>query len=205
MEIIGRVRVWIYDRAVAPMTATWYRKVLERLPPGCELLDVGIGTGSALMINTNLLIEKDIFVRGIDVDRAYIAHCRREVARRRLRGSIDARCESLYDHYGGPYDAIYFSGSFMLLPDPQAALRHARLLLMPGGQLYFTLTFEHQSSRFIERLKPWLRFLTTIDFGRVTYEYEFRKTLCGGGVALEELKVLHKGRRRSAILAIGRV
>ena len=46
-----RLRARIYDAAIVHMTAAWYRAVLERQPPGCRLLDVGIGTGSALLAN----------------------------------------------------------------------------------------------------------------------------------------------------------
>ena len=105
---------------------------------------------------------------------------------------------------GGPYDAAYFSASFMLLPDPPAALRHVRSLLADGSPVYFTQTFEHARSRAVELVKPLLRLVTTIDFGRVTYEADFRRALAAGGLALEETETLHAGPRRSAILAVGR-
>ena len=74
----------------------------------------------------------------------------------------------------------------------------------PGGRLYFTQTFEHERSRAVEILKPLLRLVTTIDFGQVTYEADFRRALTAGGVEIEELAVLHPGRRRSGILAVTR-
>jgi hypothetical protein len=105
---------------------------------------------------------------------------------------------------GGPYDAAYWSGSFMLLPDPPGALRHVATLLAPGGHMYFTQTFEHERSRAFEILKPLLRMVTSIDFGRVTYEAPFRAALIDGGAVLESLEVLDAGRKRSAILAVAR-
>lgn len=204
MNIIDHMRVWIYDRAVVSMTASWYRAVLGRMPLGCRVLDIGVGTGSALLANADILIGKGIHVTGVDVDAAYIGHCKLEVAYRGLAERINVRLESVYDHKGGPYDAAYFSASFMLLPDPLAALQHIRSLLLPEARLYFTQTFEHKSSRFVESTKPLLRLLTTIDFGRVTYERDFRKTLVAGGILLERLEVLHAGKRRSAILATAR-
>jgi SAM-dependent methyltransferase len=199
------VRARIYDAAIVRMTAAWYRAVLERLSPGCRVLDVGIGTGSALLANADLLIAKDLRVTGIDVDAAYVARCRRAVAARGLAGRVAVRLESVDDHHGGPYDAAYFSGSFMLLPDPARALRHVCTLLTPGARVWFTQTIEERPSRAVEMLKPLLRRVTTIDFGRVTYEADFRDTLAAAGVALEELQVLRRGRRRSAVLAVGRL
>jgi SAM-dependent methyltransferase len=204
MRAAHRARALIYDTAIAGLTAGWYRAVLARLPEGCHLLDVGIGTGSALLANAEMLRARRIRVTGLDIDAAYVQRCRREVARRGLGDVVTARLESVYDHRGGPYDAAYFSGSFMLLPDPVGALRHVRPLLVPGGRIYFTQTFEHGPSRLVERLKPLLRHLTTIDFGRVTYEADFRRALADGDEAIETFETLTPGARRSSVLAVSR-
>lgn len=194
------MRAALYDLAIVPLTASWYEAVLTRLPRGCRLLDVGIGTGGALLTQADRVAAQDLHVTGVDIDADYVARCARQVARRGLSQHVTARVESIYDHQGGPYDAAYFSGSFMLLPDPPAAVRHVVSLLSPGGRLWFTQTFEHERSPFLERMKPLLRRLTTIDFGRVTYEDEFRRALDAGGVAIDERIVLHAGARRSALL-----
>jgi ubiquinone/menaquinone biosynthesis C-methylase UbiE len=204
MGVIRTARAFIYDTAIVGRTAAWYRAVLEHLAPGCRLLDVGIGTGSALIANADLVVAKDVRVTGVDIDAAYVERCNRRVAKVGLSGHIAARLESIYDHRGGPYDAAYFSASFMLLPDPPAALRHVRSLLAPGSRIYFTQTFEHDRSRAVELVKPLLRLVTTIDFGRVTYESDFRRALVGGGVEIEKLETLQGGARRSAALAIAR-
>lgn len=201
MRIVRRARSRIYDAAIVGLTADWYRNVLERLPEGCPLLDVGIGTGSALLANAALLRTRRIHVTGLDIDAAYIERCRREVAMQGLGDLIVPRLESVYDHRGGPYGAAYFSASFMLLPEPEAALRHVRSLLEPGARIYFTQTFEHAPSRAVELVKPLLRLVTTIDFGRVTYEADFRRALTGGGEALESLETISPGARRSGVLA----
>jgi SAM-dependent methyltransferase len=202
MSVVDRARARIYDAAIVGMTAAWYRAVLTRLPPRCRLLDIGIGTGSALMANADVVVAKDVRVTGVDIDEAYVQRCRRAVANRKLGNHIECRRESIYDHHGGPYDAAYFSASFMLLPDPPGALRHVRSLLAPEGRLYFTQTFEHDRSALIERLKPLLRLVTTIDFGRVTYEADFRRALAAGGVEIEQFEVLHAAPRRSAVLVV---
>jgi SAM-dependent methyltransferase len=204
MRAVHRARGLIYDAAIVGLTAAWYRAVLDRLPPGCRLLDIGIGTGSALLANGDVLRARRFHVTGLDIDAAYIERCRREVQQRGLGDVVTARLESVYDHRDGPYDAAYFSASFMLLPDPEAALRHVRSLLEPAARIYFTQTFEHAPSRAVEVFKPLLKLLTTIDFGRVTYEADFRRALAGGGEELESLEVISPGARRSGILAVAR-
>jgi SAM-dependent methyltransferase len=204
LPLAFRVRSAVYDALISRMTGGWYRAVLNRLPTGCRLLDVGIGTGAALVANADLLVENDVRVVGVDVDRAYVERCRTIVARRGLDDRVTVRLESIDAHEGGPYDAAYFSGSFMLLPDPPATLRRVRTLLSPGGPVYFTQTFEHRRSRAAELAKPILRALTGIDFGRVTYESEFRASLADGGIRLVEKAALHDGSHRSVVLVVGR-
>lgn len=178
--------------------------MLERVPEGARILDVGIGTGGALVGNADLLQRRNLHVTGIDIDPDYVSRCVDLVRARGLDDRIEARLESVYDHTGGPYDAAYFSASFMLLPDPQGALAHVGALLAPAGQLYFTQTFENERSPFMERFKPMLRSLTTIDFGRVTYEEDFRSELMSSGAEILELTRLGGNRMRSYHLAVAK-
>ena len=204
MRLVARARSMVYDAAIVGMTTGWYRAVLRRLSIGCRLLDVGIGTGAALVANADLLVEKKLRITGIDVDADYVERCRLAVSRHRLDDSVTVRLESIDVHQGGPYDAVYFSGSFMLLPDPVGTLRHVRSLMVPGEPVYFTQTFEHRRSRAVELVKPWLRRLTGIDFGRVTYESDFRATVAGAAFHVVEMETLRPGRRRSAVLVVAR-
>lgn len=198
------MRALIYDLAITHLTAGWYRTVLDHLPQGCRLLDVGIGTASALLANASVITSKDLRVTGIDIDADYVERARQGVERRGLEDRVEVRLESIYDHRGGPYDAAYFSASFMLLPDPPAALRVVTSQLAPGGRIYFTQTFERHRSSLVEKVKPMLKRVTTIDFGQVTYEDDFRRALADGGLEIEELTALDKGRRRYSVLAVAR-
>lgn len=204
MRISRRVRAAVYDAAVASMTARWYASVLEELPDRCRLLDIGIGTGAALVENASIVRAKRLRITGIDIDAAYVERCRELLVERNLAEFVEARLESIYDHAGGPYDAAYFSGSFMLLPDPVGALRHVAGLLAPGARLYFTQTFEHRHSRLVEWIKPALRFVTSIDFGAVTYEHDFLDALSQARLVVERKSALHEGRSRSSMLVIAR-
>ena len=64
-------------------------------------------------------------------------------------------------------DAVYFSGSFSLLPDPLEALNAAQQLVKPGGTIYITQTYASSSSRMGAITKPLIKYFTTIDFGQL--------------------------------------
>jgi SAM-dependent methyltransferase len=198
------VRGFIYDTLILRLTSGWYAEVLRRVPEGATLLDVGIGTAGALLANDDLVKRKRLRVVGIDIDGDYIARARRRIADSSLAGLAEVRLESVYDHQGGPYDAVYFSGSFMLLPQPEAALQHCSALLSPGGRMFFTQTIQKQPARWMEILKPMLKGVTSIDFGRVTYEDDFRAQIHAAGLELEEFTALAHHGSRASYLAVAR-
>ena len=175
---------------------------MRRLPDGAALLDVGIGTAGALLANGDLVTQKRLRVTGIDIDADYVFDARKRLHESSLCHTARVYRESVYDHTGGPYDAVYFSASFMLLPDPKRALRHCCHLLNPNGRIYFTQTMQDVRSPLMETLKPMLRRFTTIDFGRVTYEDDFRAQIHAAGLELEEFSTLSRHRGRSSCLAV---
>ncbi len=199
------MRGLIYDAVIRPLTTQWYREVLVRLAPHQSLLDVGIGTGGALVNNAALLRQKNLQVTGVDIDADYVERCRKLIVRTHLDDQVAVRLESIYDHtVVKRYDAIYFSASFMLLPDPARCLDHVRSLLAPNGQVFFTQTFQEKQSKLLEVAKPMLHKVTTIHFGQVTYEADFLKILDDGGLRLDELATIGRQGHRTFRLAIGR-
>jgi hypothetical protein len=77
------------------------------------------------------------------------------------------------------FDVIIFGSSFMLMPNQQKALEIAKSKkdfnldsLNIDGKIYFLLTIYQQKSllnNIMDYLKPYLKYLTTVDFGKVTY------------------------------------
>jgi len=62
----------VYDVVIVWMTAKWYAAVFERLKSGDRVLDVGIGTATALIKNKALLLQRHLSVVGIDYEAAYV-------------------------------------------------------------------------------------------------------------------------------------
>jgi len=65
------------------------------------------------------------------------------------------------------FGAVYFSGSFSLLPDPPAALRLTSKMLADNGKIYITQTFQRTTLPFLNVIKPWIYYITSIDFGQL--------------------------------------
>lgn len=196
------MRGWIYDRALPKLTSRWYRAVLERLPAGSQLLDVGIGTGGALAANADLVHERDVSIVGVDIDRDYLERCQKNIDKADLHDRVQTQRVSILEYEREGFDAAYFSASFMLMPDPPAVLRHVVELLAPGGRVYFTQTFEERRSTVMEKIKPLLHKVTTIHFGEVTYEEDFLATVEGAGLEVVEHVKLGGSKKRSGRLVV---
>ena len=183
--LIRRHTANIYDVIIVHMTKKWYAAVLADLPPGARVLDVGVGTASALVANKGALVAKDLTFVGVDYDAAYIRKGLRVVDRAGLAARVALRCASIYD-YRAPhtFDHAYFSGSLMLMPDAAAALRAVASMLAPGGKIYITQTCQKRATPFLATLKPLLKYATTIDFGQLTYERDLAALLDRVGFAV---------------------
>jgi len=62
----------IYDAVIVWMTSKWYAAVFQKLQDGDRILDIGIGTATALVKNKAALLERHLSVVGIDYEAAYV-------------------------------------------------------------------------------------------------------------------------------------
>eukprot|EP01048_Picozoa_sp_COSAG05_P008527 COSAG05_NODE_652_length_8074_cov_668.123009_3_plen_257_part_00 len=180
----------VYDAVIVKMTEKWYAAVLgdlntrtSRRGEGQVVLDVGIGTATALVRNKSTLVNSKVKIVGVDYDSGYIEKGHAVVEAAGLTDRVALHCGSFFDaallgyllaenEDARQFDVAYFSGSLTLLPDPAEALRVCRTVVKPGGLIYVTQTFQRAWSPGLGYIKPLLWLLTTIDFGQLTYETE---------------------------------
>lgn len=111
-----------------------------------------------------------------------------------LSDQVTVHCRNIYSplddiRLGGElFDAAYFSDSFMLLPDQMKALKVAVSQVKPGAPIYITQTIQNTRSRFLEVVKPYLKLITTVDFGVVTYHPQIKKLIEDAGLTIVEDK-----------------
>lgn len=202
------LRSRIYDAVIVSTTSVWYREFLTTVPMDSTVLDVGIGTATSLIENRDLLVTKRIKVHGVDYDQGYIDRANGLVAKRQLGDFVTTECCSIHDFVGGPFDVIYFSGSFMIIPDKAKALRRCcGMLKDPAtGTICFTQTFEKRGvvGRLMTVVKPLLKLLLTIDFGQVTYEDDFRAVLEQADVVIQKFQYIRRSTFRNQVLVLAR-
>ena len=192
----ARIRAFIYDKVISNnLTTSWYKAVLSDLSPNSTLLDVGIGTAGALCNNATLLHKKDIKVVGIDYDNDYIVKANQSAANAGLSERLHSLHMSVYDTPlpappggGELYDAVYFSGSIVLMPDPAEALKAVAKSLKPGGLIYVTQTFQIKAWPLLKFTKPMMRYITSIDFGKLTFEKDILDIVKQAGMEVKEYR-----------------
>jgi len=198
----------IYDRLIVSMTVQWYKSVLEKLPDDAFLLDVGVGTASALLQCKDIVTKKRLRVVGIDYNSFYIDAAQRSVEDQNMSEYITVICMDIYDQEkvqgllkqnsvnkveGSTrlFDAVYFSGSFSLLPKPLEALHSLSSILEPNhGRIYITQTYQRHTPFLLHRVKPLLKYLTTIDFGNLVTTDEIMELYKTSGLVMEEHAVI---------------
>ncbi|CAE7727553.1 unnamed protein product [Symbiodinium sp. CCMP2456] len=207
----------VYDAVIVWMTARWYQAVFQRLSKGDRILDVGIGTATALVRNKAELLDRRLSVVGIDYEAAYVRKAEAVLRAESLWRPAPAGTEgyrqgefychvlerSIYDNLSDlcfqvgdeaftgevpkevpeemRFDAVYFSGSFSVLPDPPAALRAVLPLMKRNGRVFITQTFQKRSSPVTAFLKPLLKYITTIDFGQLVTEADLERLISSAG------------------------
>ena len=204
----SRAKSLVYDTVILSLTEKWYRAVLQKLDDGSILLDVGVGTGGALLRCADLIESKNLKVVGIDIDAAYVDAGKASIRGAHLSDKISIDKVDVYDGKqkildlatklgatvnsdGQFFDAVYFSGSFSLLPDPVKALQLVSAFVKGNGaKVYITQTYQRKTPFFLPYVKPLLKYATTIDFGQLVKEKDVLQTFKESGLEVVEHDVI---------------
>ncbi|HNY64802.1 MAG TPA: class I SAM-dependent methyltransferase [Deltaproteobacteria bacterium] len=189
------MRNYLYKLIIDDVTDICYKNCLEYFPPGSRILDVGIGNGIMMEQYHELIKKKDLKITGIDINSDYLKHCKGLIRRWQLRDNIQvhhAPVEEYSPPEKGYFDYILFSMSFMLFTDQQLVLDRIKPWLKPHGEVVFFQTMFKDKSFFLEVIKPRLKYVTSIDFGRVTYEKDFADLLDRKDISITQDRMLKR-------------
>ena len=186
---------YLYRLIINNVTDLCYNNFLNYFPPGSRILDVGIGNGIMLRDYHRLIKSKNLSIVGIDINKDYLDHCKGLIRSCSLEDHIrihNTPVERYQPPERGYFDFILFSMSFMLFRDQELVLDRIRDWLRPGGKILFFQTMFHDRSLFMEFVKPKLKYVTTVDFGRVTYDEGFFNLLERKKMAVEEDRLIKR-------------
>ncbi len=169
----------------------YQNNIKDKLDKISSVLDVGVGTGLPLSAIAHHMAETKIV--GIDIDHNYIAKAKQLFA---STPNVEIREQNFYELISSneKYDLIVFSSSFMLMPDRKKALEIAKKLLNKNGRVIFLLTLYENKPRYkiIERVKPYLKYYTTVDFGTLVYETELDQLVAENGLDVVQKQRVHQ-------------
>jgi alpha-N-acetylglucosaminidase len=124
----------------------------------------------------SLIKSKDLKIVGIDINKVYLNNCKRLIQKYHLKDNLKIYhnpIESFTAPSNDFFDFILFSMSFMLFRDQPRILKKVKNFLHPCGKIIFFQTIFKERSILVEFVKPKLKYFTTVDFGKVTYENQF--------------------------------
>jgi hypothetical protein len=136
---------------------------------------IGIDYNEYYISSAKESVQKENLTQNISV------HCIDLYDKEKLAQVMKEECK---DNADGKVDVVYFSGSFSLLPDPKGALLMTLPLLKQKsildkitsaatskksttGLVFITQTYQRNVFPLLGRIKPMMKFLTTIDFGQL--------------------------------------
>ena len=187
------MRNHLYKWVIEEATHHCYQSCLNYFGQDSAILDVGIGNGIMLKTYHPLIKSKRLKITGLDINKEYLNHCDSLIHNYGLENYIEI-CNEPVESYvpqgDSCFDFILFSMSFMLLPDQKSVLKRIKSWLNPNGQIVFFQTVYKMQFKLMEFIKPRLKYITTIDFGSVTYETDFFDTLKETSLSVLEDRLL---------------
>jgi ubiquinone/menaquinone biosynthesis C-methylase UbiE len=185
----------LYALIIDDVTHYCYGNCLPYFPQNSSILDVGIGNGIMMKKFHPLIREKGLHIVGIDINRSYLNQCNGLIETYQLENQIEifhAPVETYEPPSRGCFDFVLFSMSFMLFADQRMVLDRIKHWLRPGGEIVFFQTIFRERLKILEFIKPKLKYLTTIDFGQVTYEDDFFNLLGEKELSVVEDRLIKK-------------
>jgi SAM-dependent methyltransferase len=160
-------------------TPNLFYSVLKELPPNSTILDFGCGSGICYKnIDTiNLIVKSNFKITGIDINELAIHKFKERINSNSLTDRINLKYgDILTTDFIEKFDYIILSESAPLISKEfmiKIIFHIKNNLLKSGGKIIFINNLI-ENPQFVTRfIKPKLKYVTTIDFGRVIKKDEF--------------------------------
>ena len=186
---------WLYKLFISDINDHCYKNCLDYFPDTSAILDVGIGNGMMMKNYHDVIKTKRLRITGVDIDQTYLKYCGGLIQDYQLGDYIEIH-QNCIEHFEprekAYFDFVLFSMSFMLLNDQRLVLERIKDWLKPDGEIIFFQTIYKETFPVMEIVKPRLKYVTTIDFGTVTYEKAFYALLNKHDLSILEDRLVKK-------------
>lgn len=181
----------VYNEVIGSYSKNLYKSFFEKIPNNSCILDVGIGNGYAICENSEIIIEKNLKIVGVDIDFNYILTCRNNVNNSNLNSHIyPILCEldslDVYinlirkfinkpaynennENYNKLFNYVFFSNSYSVIPNILDLLNISKKYLEnEDSEIVICTTIEERNNEIKKYIKQNAKYaLLGIDFGRL--------------------------------------
>ena len=156
---------------------------LKNIEPNSRILDFGCGNGICYsnQLIKDVIKKNNLKIDGIDIDKIYINRCLERIEKDKLGSNINVKLQDIFKYKVEndlKFDYIILSESAPLLSEDflNLILKYMiKYLLKPNGKIIFINNLTENSSPMVMKLKPMLKYVCMIDFGRILTKKEFIK------------------------------
>lgn len=164
-------------------TPNLFYYTMKKIKPNSKILDFGCGNGICYsnQFIKDLIFQNNLQIRGIDIDEVYIEKCLQRIKNEKIESNVNIKLQDILEYkvtQEEKYDYIILSESAPLLSEEllKKIVKHMiKYLLKQDGKIVFINNLTENSTPTMKKIKPILKYISMIDFGRVLTKEEFIK------------------------------
>ena len=139
---------------MAPYATKYLLYALETIPYNSKILIVGIGNGTPVINNRNIITNKKLKIVGLDTRSGRINTCKEQIEKYYLDDHVFAHCENIY-HWvtNHRFDYIIYSDSYSETYDIYRKIVFSSRFLKNGGKFMVISALFDYYSKFKSILK----------------------------------------------------
>lgn len=154
---------------------------IKKLEVNSRVLDFGCGNGICYsnQLVKDIIIKNNLKIQGIDIDKVYISKCLQRIKKENLESNINIQLQDVFKYKveeTDRFDYIILSESAPLLNEEllKNIVQHMiKYLLKENGKIIFINNLTDKYTPTMEKIKPLLKYVSMIDFGRILTKKEF--------------------------------
>lgn len=182
----NKLKIECYNFWHSNKTSKFYNYLFDKvIEKNSSILDVGVGTGINLVNNKKLILDKNLNINGIDIDKNYNKYCKNIIKKNKLEKNIIIELKNLFDidDISNKYKYIVFGQSYPVISKKLITkmVKYCKNLLQNDGKIIFihNLIDNNKNHHIVYKIKPYLKYIPFIwiDSGKPTKKTDFEKFL----------------------------